>query len=288
MARAFDHQRSPQSLLAGRIGATTSLAAAREPAADPPSHSSANRQASSSVGGGSVNRMRSGRVHLFRQRRSQSQSGFADASARQSSAHPQQRGRFRRERTAAQDPWAALFATIAGVNGKPAAASTDWGSRWLVGGVCAGLGFPQWARYHDPSPLARGGPDAFEGPSCCAGWAVASVDGSLLGSYAVGVAGSAGGSRIPKPMARCFVRDVGGCGVAIHSARRKGPAADYSHQITKGMTTWGFVGDLCMTFSVPLGMATLGIGHVSTSEACCGCSKPKAGGWDRDRWRHGG
>lgn len=85
--------------------------------------------------------------------------------------------------------------------------------------------------------------------------------GSLLGSYAVGVAGSAGGSRIPKPMALFSSATLVAAAWLIRSARRKGPAADYSHQIAKGMT-WGFVGDLCMTFSVPLGMATFGIGHI--------------------------
>lgn len=85
--------------------------------------------------------------------------------------------------------------------------------------------------------------------------------GSLLGSYAVCSPASEGGSRIPKAMALLSSATLVAAAWLIRSSRRTGPAADYSHQIAKGMT-WGFVGDVCMTFSVPLGMATFGLGHI--------------------------
>ncbi len=85
--------------------------------------------------------------------------------------------------------------------------------------------------------------------------------GLLFGSYATQPPSEPFGNRIPKALALCSSAAVLVSAWLIRGARRTGPAADYSHQIAKGMT-WGFVGDLSMLVSVPLGMVTFGIGHI--------------------------
>ncbi|MBL9044462.1 MAG: lysoplasmalogenase [Myxococcales bacterium] len=85
--------------------------------------------------------------------------------------------------------------------------------------------------------------------------------GSLLGGFVFGTAEKPGAARIPKPLALLSSATLVAAAWLIRSEKRRGPAADYSHQIAKGMT-WGFLGDLAMTFSVPLGMVTFGLGHI--------------------------
>jgi len=85
--------------------------------------------------------------------------------------------------------------------------------------------------------------------------------GSLLGSYAVLPPSLPAGNRIPKISALFSSAVLVAAAWLIRDSRRTGPAADYSHQIAKGMT-WGFLGDLAMTVWVPLGMVTFGIGHI--------------------------
>jgi hypothetical protein len=85
--------------------------------------------------------------------------------------------------------------------------------------------------------------------------------GSLLGSYAVLPPSPPAGNRIPKISALFSSAVLVAAAWLIRDSKRTGPAADYSHQIAKGMT-WGFLGDLAMTVWVPLGMLTFGIGHI--------------------------
>ncbi|HMU41462.1 MAG TPA: lysoplasmalogenase [Pseudomonadota bacterium] len=88
--------------------------------------------------------------------------------------------------------------------------------------------------------------------------------GSLLGSFAVLPLPGPGASRIPFPLKLLSSAALAVAGLLIRGGKRKGAAAHYSDQIAKGMA-WGFVGDVCMRFSVPLGMLTFGLGHIAYS-----------------------
>ncbi len=88
--------------------------------------------------------------------------------------------------------------------------------------------------------------------------------GSLLGSFAVLPQLEPGAARVPLPLRLLSSATLVVAGWVIRGGKARGPAKNYSHQIAKGMT-WGFVGDVCMLFAVPLGMLTFGIGHVEYS-----------------------
>ena len=111
--------------------------------------------------------------------------------------------------------------------------------------------------------------------------------GSLLGGFAFGTAEKPGAARIPKPLALLSSATLVAAAWLIRSEKRRGPAADYSHQIAKGMT-WGFLGDLAMTFSVPLGMVTFGLGHIEYVRVTVAAG-PARNGWNKDvrRRRYG-
>lgn len=88
--------------------------------------------------------------------------------------------------------------------------------------------------------------------------------GSLLGSFAVLPQTEPGAARVPMPLRLLSSATLVLAGWVIRGGKRKGPAKHYSQQIAKGMT-WGFIGDVSMMVSVPLGMLTFGIGHVEYS-----------------------
>lgn len=88
--------------------------------------------------------------------------------------------------------------------------------------------------------------------------------GSLLGSFAVLPAAEPGAGRVPLPLRLLSSATLVLASWVIRGGKRKGPAKQFGHQIAKGMT-WGFIGDVCMLVSVPLGMLTFGIGHIEYS-----------------------